>query len=566
MSDSWKTTTIRQCLVESFAGEWGTDPKPGNAKVLRATDIDDDGHVVGSGVFRQLPIGKLTSKRLLDGDILLEGSGGGPGKPVGRVAYFEARNHYEAAVCSNFFKTLRPKSSEIEPRFLLRKLAWFYKQPALLILQQQTTGIINLKFEGYLSARIEIPESIGEQQKLAQVLDTLDKAIFETDASIAKLKAIKQGLLHDLLTRGIGTNDELRPPQTEAPHIYKESPLGWIPKEWVVVTLESVSKTVTSGSRDWARFYADSGALFVRIGNLTRQHINFRYESTIYVRPPRNADGQRTRLESGDILISITADLGIVGVVPDGLGEAYINQHIALVRPNFDAVNSRFVGHYLGGPIAQTYIRRLNDAGAKAGLNLPTIRGLLAVVPSRTEQDRIAARLDEIDKRIQSTTAESAKLAELKLGLMDDLLTGRVRVTGLNAAASINTDDFLTQLCFGLYQAEKDAVEELKREYFGDQFLPELIVLREDKVRIEIRKENVSHNAPHLHITHSDKIDVSLSLIDLSILAGKIDSKTLKHFRKKLLPKQAELQAIWNELNEKDDSTGAEVLISNMQF
>lgn len=277
---------------------------------------------------------------------------------------------------------------------------------------------------------------IEEQRTIGEILDTLDTAIHETEAIIAKLKAVKQGLLHDLLTRGIAANGELRPPQAEAPHLYQQSPLGWIPKEWDVVTLESVSQTVTSGSRDWARFYADSGALFVRIGNLTREHINFRYESTMYVRPPRNADGQRTRLEPSDILISITADLGIVGVVPDGLGEAYINQHIALVRPDLDAVNSRFVGHYLAGPIAQTYISKLNDAGAKAGLNLPTIRGLITAKPLRAEQNLIAARLDEIDNRIQNATAEAAKLRELKSGLMDDLLTGHVRVTPLLEAAA----------------------------------------------------------------------------------------------------------------------------------
>jgi type I restriction enzyme S subunit len=270
-----------------------------------------------------------------------------------------------------------------------------------------------------------------EQASIAQILDTLDTAIHETEAIIAKLKAVKQGLLHDLLMRGIDANGELRTPQAEAPHLYKESPLGWIPKEWGIAALDTVSNTVTSGSRDWARFYADSGAMFVRIGNLTREHINFRFESTIYVRPPRNADGQRTRLEPGDILISITADLGIVGVVPDGIGEAYINQHIALVRPSLNAINPRFVGHYLAGPSVQAYIGKLNDAGAKAGLNLPTIRGLLTARPEPTEQNLIAERLDEIDKRIHSATMESEKLHELKSGLMDDLLTGRVRVTPL---------------------------------------------------------------------------------------------------------------------------------------
>lgn len=284
----------------------------------------------------------------------------------------------------------------------------------------------------------EVPSN--EQHRIARVLALLDSAILETAGVIAKLNAVKQGLLHDLLTRGIDANGELRPPQAEAPHLYKQSPLGWIPKAWDIATLEAVSSTITSGSRDWARFYADSDALFVRIGNLTREHINLRFESTIYVRPPRNADGQRTRLEPGDILISITADLGIVGVVPDEIEEAYINQHIALVRPSQGIVNPRFMGHYLASPAAQTYISKLNDAGAKAGLNLPTIRGLPTARPARTEQNLIAEQIDEIDARIQNAVTESAKLRELKAGLMNDLLTGRVRVTPLLQDAELTNE------------------------------------------------------------------------------------------------------------------------------
>ncbi|MCY1289009.1 Type I restriction modification DNA specificity domain protein [compost metagenome] len=299
-----------------------------------------------------------------------------------------------------------------------------------LLCRLQGSGQPNLS-KGLIDSHIvQLPPAL-EQPLIAQILDTLDTAIRETEALIDKLKAVKQGLLHDLLTRGIDSNGQLRPPQSEAPQLYKESPLGWIPREWGVVTLESVSSAVTSGSRDWARFYSDSGALFVRIGNLTREHINFRCNSVIRVQPPENGDGQRTKLEPGDILVSITADLGIIGVVPEGMGEAYINQHIALVRPSSSLVNSRFVGHYLAGPIMQAYISQLNDAGAKAGLNLPTIRNLPSPFPSRFEQDQIAARLDEIDNRIQNAMTEAKKLSELKSGLMDDLLTGRVRVTPL---------------------------------------------------------------------------------------------------------------------------------------
>lgn len=278
---------------------------------------------------------------------------------------------------------------------------------------------------------ISLPDK-AEQKQIAQILDTIDTAIQQTQAIINKLKQLKQGLLHDLLTRGVGANGELRPCYEDAPHLYKESPLGWIPKEWEVKGLDSISSTVTSGSRDWARFYADTGALFVRIGNLTREHINFRYDSVIYVNPPANGDGQRTRLEAGDILISITADLGIIGVVGDTMGEAYINQHIALVRPVYNDVNSRYIGHYLCSSQAQNYISKLNDGGAKSGLNLPTIRSLEISLPlSRVEQDCIATQLDNIDNQIQTSKQELEKLKSTKSGLMDDLLTGRVRVSSL---------------------------------------------------------------------------------------------------------------------------------------
>lgn len=370
----------------------------------------------------------MSKGKLRDGDVLINKDGAQTGK-VGLYA-----GEFDHAAVNEHLFILRSPNGEIDQRFLYYSLLRRDTQAAIA---RQVTGSaqpgLGSTFVDHV--RVALPTHLDEQHCIARLLLTLDAAIHETEAIIAKLKAVKQGLLHDLLTRGIDASGELRPPQAEVQQLYKQSPLGWIPKEWDIATLEAVSATVTSGSRDWARFYADSGALFVRIGNLTREHINFRFDSTIYVRPPRNADGQRTRLEPSDILISITADLGIVGVVPDGMGEAYINQHIALVRPSHGVVNPRFVGHYLASPAAQTYISKLNDAGAKAGLNLPTVRGLLTARPARTEQDLIAERLDEIDHRIQNAATESAKLRELKAGLMDDLLTGRVRVTPLLADA-----------------------------------------------------------------------------------------------------------------------------------
>jgi type I restriction enzyme S subunit len=118
MPEPWTTRSIGECLSEEFPGEWGDAPSGGgNATVLRSTDIDDEGHVaLRGGARRTISRGKLIAKKLQSGDILLEASGGGPGKPVGRVALFKGgdANTY---LSSNFFRTLRPNRNLVDATF-----------------------------------------------------------------------------------------------------------------------------------------------------------------------------------------------------------------------------------------------------------------------------------------------------------------------------------------------------------------------------------------------------------------------------------------------------------------
>lgn len=128
----------------------------------------------------------------------------------------------------------------------------------------------------------------------------------------------------------------------------------------------------------------------------------------------------------------------------------------------------------------------------------------------------------------------------------------------------IEHEEILLSLCESIYRAQKQVEKEHERELLGDGFTIELFVVRSDKVRVEIRKENVSHNEPHLHITHSDKIDASISIKDFRVLAGEIDGKTMKYMLRMLIPVQPKLLAIWETLNEHDNSIGAEKQISNL--
>lgn len=245
---------------------------------------------------------------------------------------------------------------------------------------------------------ISVPP-LHDQRRIVDILDSLDAQVSSVNAKLGKTLQIKQGMLDQLSNRSF-SDDKL-------------------------VKVSDIAKLITSGSRGWSQYYASTGALFIRIGNLTREHINLRFDDRVYVQPSRGSEGARTALLPGDILVSITADLGIIGIVPTGLGEAYVNQHVSMIRPE-PYVNSRWIGHMLASVHGQRQFVLANDAGAKAGLNLPAVGRINVPLSSRDKQDQVARTLDEQDVVIGKYRAEVGKLRSLKRGLMEDLLVGRV--------------------------------------------------------------------------------------------------------------------------------------------
>src|ERR1035438_1632315 len=119
-----------------------------------------------------------------------------------------------------------------------------------------------------------------------------------------------------------------------------------LPHGWAWTNSDALFGFVTSGSRGWAKYYRETGAKFLRVGNLDRDRIRLDLRDIQHVQPPDGAEGTRTRVLPGDILISITADVGMTAVVPCGIGEAYINQHVALARP-VGGYRNEYVAWYL---------------------------------------------------------------------------------------------------------------------------------------------------------------------------------------------------------------------------
>ncbi|WP_445940828.1 restriction endonuclease subunit S [Pseudomonas sp.] len=213
---------------------------------------------------------------------------------------------------------------------------------------------------------------------------------------------------------------------------YKQTEIGVIPDDWSVCELGDLAPYVTSGSRGWAEYYSDRGDPFIRITNLSRSTIYIDQADLKFVQiPDGDSEGQRTALIDGDLLISITADIGIIGYVDSSLSKpAYINQHIALVRFKDLGVDSKYLSYFLAGEVTQRLFRSSTDQGAKAGMNLAGIRSIKAVLPPIAEQQAISAALSEMDNLLSNLDQLIAKKRNIQQATMQQLLTGQRRLPG----------------------------------------------------------------------------------------------------------------------------------------
>lgn len=280
-----------------------------------------------------------------------------------------------------------------------------------------------------------------EQIKIAEILDTLDTAIHETEAIIAKLKAVKQGLLHDLLTRGIAANGELRPPQAEAPHLYQPSPLGWIPREWEEVTLGEIVRrsggflqTGPFGSQLHAHEYVLDGVPVIMPQDMVNGELSV--ESIARINQRKATVLSRHRVQSNDLVFSRRGDLSrCVAIEEEHLGWL-CGTGCLLARLPAHEVNGYWLALVYTQPGIQTQVMGRAVGSTMANLNTSILAAITITRPPVTEQNEIARRLQSLNKRIRFEEEELEKRRFEKSALMDDLLTGRVRVTPLLEAAA----------------------------------------------------------------------------------------------------------------------------------
>ena len=324
-------------------------------------------------------------------------------------------------VASTGFAALRPYNEE-DSSFIFHQL---FSNDVVAQLRSKEVGssypAVNESDVRRLS--IFMPEP-SQRKAIGKVLDTIDETIAQTEAVITKLKQVRAGMLHDLLSYGLDEHGQLRDPVAH-PEEFKDSPLGRIPRAWDSGPL---SQFVLSAEYGISTSLGDKGYPVLRMNNLSEGEAelsDLKYSAApvpegLWLRP-------------GDVLFNRTNSwehVGRTGIWRGQIERATFASYLVRLNPNPDRLISELLNLWLNWPVTQIAIRRFaTPAVQQVNINPTNLRQVRAAFPiSINEQTEIVERINRQDMTIRSARAEHIKLMHLKSGLQDDLLTGRVRV------------------------------------------------------------------------------------------------------------------------------------------
>ena len=361
----------------------------------------------------------------LPGDVLLNSTGRGT---IGRSCVLREDGEF---IVDSHVTLLRPVERVLDPSYLDALLrSWMGQNYLETHCYSGSTSQVELSKTALVKSEIPVPP-FAEQRRIADVLDTVDAAIQETDAVVEKQEQVKTGLLQDLLTRGLDADGRLRDPERE-PEAFRETELGRHPKTWDTVRLGEVLHEIQAGkSPSCPDIPSSSGEWGVVKVSAIRPE-GFQAEENKVIED-KNHIQPEYEIEDGDLLISRanTSDLvGITCLVEDPPDKLMLCDKSLRLVVDQDKVNARYL---FQATQVDSFRRQVEAAGTGSSgtmknISQTDIRSFQVPLPPLREQLLIADRVESLTRKIDSEKAYRRKLQRLKTALMQDLLTGRARV------------------------------------------------------------------------------------------------------------------------------------------
>ncbi len=304
---------------------------------------------------------------------------------------------------------IRPKPSKLDYKF-----AFYYSKQANHQLLAMATGSTfgAVKKEDLISFLIPLPP-LPEQQKIAEILSTVDEAIQKSDEIIEKTRELKKGLMQQLLTRGISHTK------------FKQTEIGEIPEEWKVVRLGEITEIIGGGTpstRD--SHYWNGNIPFVIPTDITNLRNNYLERTENYITEEGLKNSSAKLLPVGTVLLTSRATIGFCAInkIPVATNQGFASLICGeRVLNSYILYSMRFITNKLESLASGSTFREVSKT---------TLKSLKLPLPPFLEQRKIAEILSTVDEKIEVERRRKEKLEELKKGLMQVLLTGKVRVTG----------------------------------------------------------------------------------------------------------------------------------------
>lgn len=273
-------------------------------------------------------------------------------------------------------------------------------------------------------AKIKIPlPTKNQQQKIAAILTSIDTAIEKTEALIEKYQQIKAGLMHDLFTRGVLPNGQLRPTRDQAPELYQETAIGWIPKDWELRNLSTLADVLDPQPDHRTPPESLEGIPYVGIGDFDLyQQLSLSSCRKIIVEAYEK-QRQRFLVEKGDVIYGKIGTIGQPKRLPFG-GYA-VSANVVLLKPKIDSL---YFYHAVNSHTFEKQVSNITNTTSQPALGIEKVRNLIIPFPGEVEASKIGTSLHGVVIQIANERRHLDKLKKQKLGLMQDLLTGKVPV------------------------------------------------------------------------------------------------------------------------------------------
>jgi type I restriction enzyme, S subunit len=325
-------------------------------------------------------------------------------------------------------KALFP-SQNLDSAFLTRLLR--FKRPELEAVAIGST-VKGITLSSLLSLRWS-PLPLPEQRRIAEVLDTLDAVTERTEALVQKLRLARAGLLHDLLTRGLDEQGQLRDPERNL-EAFRESELGRVPREWAINSISDIADNIPGsstigpfGSNLTASDYRSVGVPVIFVRDV--KETGFVWKSEVYLDSQKSRSLQAHSVKTGDFIATKMGTPPCLGCVyPEWMPPGIITADIIRVTVNKSLVSSHWLALYVNSAPVRKQVGWISGGVTRVKVTLRDFRSIQVALPSLKEQQAILAAAEQCDARITAEQLQLDKLRQLKRGLMEDLLTGRVRV------------------------------------------------------------------------------------------------------------------------------------------